>query len=865
MAPEGSNGLPDPERIHTVLDDSKGYVVEVQNGPGGELYMVQVYGEGFGPGRIVKLTQGPVARIETDKTFGTSPLTVNFDASGSTDPTGRSLSYAWDLDGDGEFDDSTEATPSYTYTDSENHVARVKATNTDGQEHVASVTIYPGNSPPTPTVGFIGILERDADGNITGSRSAEGWTVGDEIAFNGFARDAEDPGVDTEYGENTMPTDSIRWDVTLHHCRSENDCHSHLVKSFAKSGGGGIIDAPDHAYPSYLEFTMTATDSEGLESEVTLRKDPKTVDLTFDSNPEGVDLTVGEDTQAGPFTKKAIVGSTNVVSAPETVDVAGGPYEFDSWSHGEERSHEVVAPEGDTLYTADYKDVGPPETIMETGPPEFSESTLAELTFRSSEEGSTFECSLNGTDFTECSSPQTYEQLARRDHAFRVRAIDSSGNVDPTPAEYTWTVSAAPPDTSITSGPSGLVNSRSAEFVFSSEEGATFECSLDGAGFGVCSSPQNYGELSDGDHTFEVRAVNQAGTPDPTPARSEWTVDAQPPETNIETGPPDPSGQPSAEFTFSASENDSTFLCSLDGVRYEERSSPKRYGELPDGSHTLRVKAVDRAGNADPSPAECAWTVDVTPPETAIDSGPAGSTSNPSATFDFSSSEEGSTFECSLDGGQFEVCASPKKYDGLANGAHSFRVRAVDRAGNVDASPAERAWSVDVTPLETTMDSGPAGSTNSTSATFEFSSNKAGSTFECSLNGASFSVCIPPKAYSGLSSRVHTFKVRAVDQAGNRDSSPAEFQWTVDRTGPNTSITSGPSGTVSSTSERFTFVSSESGSTFECRLDGDQFRACQSPHFLEGLSRGRHYFYVRAIDRAGNVDSSPASRSWRRR
>jgi glycosyltransferase involved in cell wall biosynthesis len=86
-------------------------------------------------------------------------------------------------------------------------------------------------------------------------------------------------------------------------------------------------------------------------------------------------------------------------------------------------------------------------------------------------------------------------------------------------------------------------------------------------------------------------------------------------------------------------------------------------------------------------------STDTTPPETTIDSGPQGSVASTSATFSFSS-EAGATFECSLDGSPWSGCSSPKTYNGLADGQHTFGVRAIDQAGNVDATPAERVWTV---------------------------------------------------------------------------------------------------------------------------------------------------------------------------
>jgi hypothetical protein len=67
---------------------------------------------------------------------------------------------------------------------------------------------------------------------------------------------------------------------------------------------------------------------------------------------------------------------------------------------------------------------------------------------------------------------------------------------------------------------------------------------------------------------------------------------------------------------------------------------------------------------------------------------------------------------------------------------------------------------------------------------------------------------------------------------------------------------------TSETSATFEFVSSESGSSFECALDGAAFAACESPWTLGGLGLGDHVLAVRAIDAAGNVDPSPAEWRW---
>jgi glucose/arabinose dehydrogenase/PKD repeat protein len=85
---------------------------------------------------------------------------------------------------------------------------------------------------------------------------------------------------------------------------------------------------------------------------------------------------------------------------------------------------------------------------------------------------------------------------------------------------------------------------------------------------------------------------------------------------------------------------------------------------------------------------------DTTPPETTISAGPSGTTSSTSASFEFSASEAGSSFECRLDNGAWAACSSPRALSSLAAGNHTFDVRATDPAGNTDPTPATRTWTI---------------------------------------------------------------------------------------------------------------------------------------------------------------------------
>jgi hypothetical protein len=120
------------------------------------------------------------------------------------------------------------------------------------------------------------------------------------------------------------------------------------------------------------------------------------------------------------------------------------------------------------------------------------------------------------------------------------------------------------------------------------------------------------------------------------------------------------------------------------------------YSNLADGTRTLLIQAVDPAGNVDTQAQPITWTVDATPPDTTL-TPPDQLAANSEPTFTFTSSEPGSTFQCSLGDQPFAACSSPDTVF-VKSGPHRFRVRAVDAAGNVDPTPAVLKWRNDVTP-----------------------------------------------------------------------------------------------------------------------------------------------------------------------
>ena len=507
-------------------------------------------------------------------------------------------------------------------------------------------------------------------------------------------------------------------------------------------------------------------------------------------------------------------------------------------------------------------DTSAPNTTLTVVPPNPTHDTAGNFSFISTESGSTFSCSLDGGAFNSCSSPLSIAALAQGTHTFAVRATDLAGNTDATPASWTWTVDTTAPDTSFTSTEPDPTNDTTADFTFTSNESSTFSCSLDGSLFTSCTSPYSTSALTEGPHTFAVRATDLAGNTDPSPASYNWTLDTTAPETTFTATEPDPTNDTTGDFTFVSDKTGSTFTCSLDGASFTTCTSPFSTAVLSPGSHNLAVRATDLAGNTDQTPAAWSWTLDTSAPNTILTAVPPNPTHDTAGNFSFTSTESGSTFSCSLDGSAYNSCSSPLSIAALAQGTHTFAVRATDLAGNTDATPASYSWTVDTTAPETTFTATEPDPTNDTTADFTFTSTEASSTFACSLDGAPAAPCTSPYATPSLSPGQHTLAVAATDLAGNTDLTPETFTWTLDTTAPDTSFTATEPSPTNDPTGDFAFVSDKSGSSFQCSIDNGAFTTCSSPYATPALAQGNHTLAVRAIDVAGNIDPTPASSTW---
>lgn len=210
------------------------------------------------------------------------------------------------------------------------------------------------------------------------------------------------------------------------------------------------------------------------------------------------------------------------------------------------------------------------------------------------------------------------------------------------------------------------------------------------------------------------------------------------------------------------------------------------------------------------------------------------------------------------------ACGAKLVVAAAAEGAHSYDVSAVDRAGNT--SPVHNvAFVVDRTPPTAMFNLTPSKISNSVSPEFRFSGADSLSGvdhLECRTGSAPFAACASPLV-KNFAQGAQLFEIRSVDRAGNI-STPVAYDWTIDLSAPTVTITKTPPPYSNSMQAQFEFVGVDDGQplkNFECKLDASAAAPCVSPTDYANLSDGNHSFSVVGIDAAGNR-SSPASYTW---
>ncbi len=362
--------------------------------------------------------------------------------------------------------------------------------------------------------------------------------------------------------------------------------------------------------------------------------------------------------------------------------------------------------------------------------------------------------------------------------------------------------------------------------------------------------------------------------------------------------PANPTTSSSAAFTFTDSQAGVTFKCSLDSASFAPCASGISYSGLVEANHTFKVEAV--SGSKASSAASYSWAV--VPPTPVIASHPADPTTATTASFAYSDSQPGVSFQCSLDGSGFSNCPpGGESYSGLADGTHTFAVVARP-GGGPPSSPASYTWRVDTTAPAITVsfpaDGGmynaagwssgcapasagicgtatdPSGVSTVAVGIYQKSSKKYwnGSTFSSSslVFNAAGGTTAWHYAFAPPQDGGYTVYVRATDGLGNTTTTAhlATVSFTYDTVPPPAPvIVSGPSNPSTEISPEFRFTDKEwPNVTFTCWLDSGPHLACtgdtdgdgnnqdvQGEWQFSNLALGQHCFYVYATDEAGNV------------
>jgi glucose/arabinose dehydrogenase len=290
----------------------------------------------------------PTAVISANPTFGDPPLSVAFNAAGSVDPNGDPITFDWNF-GDGtSLTGTTNRTPSHTYTTAGVYFATLTARdNRGGVSSPATVRIDVSNAPPKP--------------KITAPTPQVRFRVGQTITLKGSATDLED---------GTLPASALTWAVLLHHIDQANPGTAHTHPILGPRTGTNIpFTAPPPedlaaAALSYLEIQLTATDSSGRTATITQTLQPKRVNLTLATRPQGFNLIVNGNTIIAPQTFVSWHGYQLNVDAPTPqVDGSGQGWEFARWSDGRARAHTITTPSSSTTYRAIFRRSSSPVSV----------------------------------------------------------------------------------------------------------------------------------------------------------------------------------------------------------------------------------------------------------------------------------------------------------------------------------------------------------------------------------------------------------------------------------------------------------------------------------------------------------------------
>lgn len=266
-----------------VFASNAGGPVAFFKGPDGTLHYLAIM-----KGAIYKIeysteNRAPNAFADADPKFGSAPLNVQFTSSGSTDPEGDTLSFAWDF-GDGS-PISNDANPAHTYAANGKYTATLTVSDSFNNASVKTVEVHVGQTAPTATI------HTPTDFTVASPEQV--------INFSGSATDMQD---------GTIAADKLKWQASIQHCPLDS-CHVHNIVSL--TGNSGSFVFPKHDGPFYVQLSLSVTDSSGLTTTKSVSVYPEgqpiTQSLSFDGINDYAVAATPQDFRLQQFTAEAMV------------------------------------------------------------------------------------------------------------------------------------------------------------------------------------------------------------------------------------------------------------------------------------------------------------------------------------------------------------------------------------------------------------------------------------------------------------------------------------------------------------------------------------------------------------------------------
>jgi hypothetical protein len=579
-----------------------------------------------------------------------------------------------------------------------------------------------------------------------------------------------------------------------------------------------------------------------------------TTEGTDQGYSDSVSDRAGNENSAGVSGLKIDLTAPNAAGAPDLLATSDSGDTSDNLTNDRTPTFSISAEAGSTVRLYGKEDGAANATLLVSGPATNGVATLtsgqslsdgtytihAEVTDQAGNVSSTnnIEVTIVTVDATAPGAPTGLDMAASSD--------TGSSNSDNVTSDNTPTING-----------SAEANSQVELFEGTTSRGTA---QADGSGAWSITSSQ----LADGARSLTAKATDAAGNTSQASGTLSVTVDTHAPgapsKVDLLTASDTGSSQtddvttdttPTFDVTAEAGSNVNVFkgtgATSLGSAQANNLGlASVTLSQLADGTYSIHADATDAAGNVSASSATINVTVDLTvdtaAPQTTIDSQPAGFSNNASPSFTFSSSEAGSTFQCSLDGGAFSACASPRSYSGLNDGSHTFAVKATDAAGNTDATEASYTWTVDtVAPNVTATPDGPADHNGwyNNAVSISFGGTDTG--------GSGIASCDPAVNYSGPDSGTASVMGKCTDKAGN--SASGTFNFKYDATSPtlNPSVSPNPvllNGSATATANA---------------ADATSGVASQNCDPVNTSSVGAKSVTCSATDNAGNSASASAS------